>query len=123
MHRTVRDFLLGQKVQDLLACRMQRPFDFRAYLCRVLLAQIKLIASLMPNRGMRALDMVDHRSHLLPDLTRTLDILINEIEISRGSTESSILDEIEGVILTRNKFRPNSPPTGLEIGYHKAFQT
>ena len=130
MHRTVRDFLLGQKVQDLLACRTQRPFDVRAYLCRALLAQIKLIASLMPNHGMRALDMVDHRSHLLPDLTRTLDILINEvshhvheIEKTRGNTESSILDEIERVVLTRNKFSPNSPPTGLEIEYRKAFQT
>lgn len=105
-------------MQDLLACRMQRPFDVRAYLCRALLAQIKLIASLMPNHGMRALDMVDHRSHLLPDLTRTLDILINEvshhvheIEKSRGNTESSILDEIERVILTRN----NSVPTARQL--------
>ncbi|KAF6219758.1 hypothetical protein HO133_003583 [Letharia lupina] len=108
---------------------MQRPFDVRAYLCRALLAQIKLIASLMPNHGMRALDMVDHRSHLLPDLTRTLDILINEvlhpvheIEKSRGHTESSILDGIERVILTRKKFRPNSPPTGLVFEYRKAFR-
>ncbi len=39
LHRTVRDFLLGQDMQELLARRVQLPFDVRACICRALLAR------------------------------------------------------------------------------------
>ena len=128
LHRTVRDFLLGQDMQGLLARRMQLPFDVRAYLCRALLAQIKLTASLMPNHDMNVLDKDDNRFYSFTELTRLLSKTIEtildhvrEIEISRGKTESSVLDEVERVVLIRNRLRPNSPPVGLEIEYRKAL--
>ncbi len=115
-------------MQELLARRVQLPFDVRAYICRALLAQIKLIASLMPNHDMNALNMDDNRFYSFIELTILLNRMIDgvlfhvhEIEESRGKTESSIVDEIERVILHRNSLRPNSLPVGLEIEYRKAL--
>lgn len=128
LHRTVRDFLLGQDMQELLARRMELPFDVRAYLCRALLAQIKLTASLMPNHDMNIFDKDENRFYSFTELThllsKTIDSVLDhvrEMEISRGRTESSIMDEVERVILIRKRLHPNSPPAGLEIEYRKTL--
>ena len=128
LHRTVRDFLLEQDMQELLARRIQLPFDIRAYLCRALLAQIKLVASLMPNYDTNVLDMDENRFYSFTELTQAVSKMIemvmhhvHEIERSRGKTEGSILDEIERVILSRNRLRPSGPPVQLEIEYRKTF--
>ncbi len=128
LHRTVRDFLPEQDMQELLARRIQLPFDVRAYLCRALLAQIKLFASLMPNHDMNVLDMDENRFYSFTELTQAVSKVIemvlhhvHEIERSRGKTEVSILDEIERVILSRDRLRPSDPPVRLEIEYRKTF--
>ena len=130
LHRTVRDFLLGPDMPAPLARSMGLPFDVRAYLCRALLAQIKLIASLMPNHDKNILDMDDYRFYSFTELTRFSSKMIenvlehvHEIEKSHGKTESSILDEIERVVLLRkkNRLHRSDPPTGLEIEYRKSF--
>ena len=118
----MRDFLLEQDTQELLARRVKIPFDVRACLCRALLVQIKPIASLIPNHDINVLDIDDDRFYSFTELTTLLSRMIDrvllhvhEIEKSRGKRESSILDEIKRVILCRNNLRANSLPVGLEI--------
>ena len=73
-------------------------FEVRAYPCRALLAQIKLIASLIPNYDLNVLDMDDNRfysfTELATFLSRTIEGVLGhayEIEKSHSKTESSIL--------------------------------
>ena len=65
--RTVRDFLLGQDIQEMLASRTQFPFSTRAYLCRAPLTQIKLIVGLMTYHDMNAHEMEDNRTYFFDD--------------------------------------------------------
>ncbi|CAD6572041.1 MAG: hypothetical protein ASARMPRED_005011 [Alectoria sarmentosa] len=83
LHRTARDFLLGQDMPELLARRMQTPFDVRAYLCRALLALFKL-ACLEPNSRM----LLDHLDRTVSRITGH----VHEIENPRRTTECSLLD-------------------------------
>ena len=90
MHRIVRDFLMTKSILSLLRGRTAAGFNPRTSLCRMLLAQIKVLP-LSIIRGPRLLEV------LMTD-AKDLMVCASEIELECNSTESTILDELHRMV-------------------------
>lgn len=83
-------------MQKMLARRMRHPFSVKAYLCRAFFAPLKLVLS--PSSPKDKGPSLATQEVLLPFIDAVL-YHVHEIENSSGQTESSILDEVERVML------------------------
>jgi Arc/MetJ family transcription regulator len=91
VHRTVRDFLKSQDIQEMLRKHTAAGFDARRYLCRALLAQVKALplgVSVRPTRG--------HFENML-SMADEIMFYVHSIEKFEGKSEISILDELDRV--------------------------
>jgi len=88
LHRTVKDFLEGQEMQDLLKNRASMTFDTRVSLCKIFLAQIKAL----PPRA------VDSALNSLFALVDELMFYAGEVEYHKKESQVALLDELDRVV-------------------------
>lgn len=107
LHRTVRDFLLTKEIQDVLAARLRAPFDTNVYLCRSLLAQMKVIP--------RSRNNMTEEGTLKTLLMEFLYYAL-EWEASGAPLQVQLLDEVDRVLASHWSFTSEetvvSPPMG-----------
>jgi NACHT domain/N-terminal domain on NACHT_NTPase and P-loop NTPases len=88
LHRTVKDFLEGQEMQDLLKGRASVTFDARVSLCKIFLAQIKAL----PPRA------VHSALNSLFALVDELMFYAGEVEYHNKEPQVALLDELDRVV-------------------------
>jgi hypothetical protein len=88
LHRTVRDFLRSNELQQMLQSQAPEGFDANVSLCRATLAQVKLLQQ-------EELSSTSAKSGALTRLTRELMVYAKEIELIHGRSEFKILDELD----------------------------
>jgi hypothetical protein len=88
LHRTVRDFLRSNELQQMLQSQAPEGFDANVSLCRATLAQVKLLQQ-------EELSSTSATSGALTRLTRELMVYAKEIELIHGRSEFKILDELD----------------------------
>ena len=90
LHRTVREYLLGEEIQKVLKSRLQEPFDANVYICSAMLSQIKTATFHLP-----------WSSHTAPLLYKFIDDMTHYAVLSErasGESQTTLLDELHRVL-------------------------
>jgi hypothetical protein len=119
LHRTARDFLLGEDIQAILENRLHRPFNVNAYLYQSFLAQMKMI----PGNKRYYSD----GGPLTNFLTNFMDCAY-ELQGPHNNLDYSLLDEADRVMVSHWNFMTDSlrvrtpwKTLGLNTGYPKGW--